>query len=360
MPRLVGLFACLMLVEAAGSSAADDGARLAPGVRGLVTRAAGPVKMDGDLSEWKHAFCTPVHYNHRLVADRAAQFFYLWDDEAFYLGLRALDRHKANVGDTPGGNLWNGDAVEFYMDARPGPALRGKDWTAGAVHMFFTPFEGKELRPRWVMRKGIATSDTRMEGVEVAARDTGYGYQMECKIPWKNFPRFKPHAGALMALDAELCSGDGAGRTDRTFAYGSPLSVQQPASQGLVQLVDGWEDRYLARVGPATFPCWVETPWVQPDRAEVVAVVALPPPLEKRVGKVVLRIHDLDGRVQKELPAERESLPGPGFVRARAAWSIDAFAPGTFFVTACVYDRDDKVFAKTAPRLVQEAQTTGR
>jgi hypothetical protein len=333
---------------------------LAKGVRGLVTRAQRPVKLDGHLDEWTGAFCTPVHYNHSNVADRAAQFFYLWDDDNFYIGLRALDRHRGNVGDTARGDLWNGDAVEFYFDTRQGEALRGKDWTAGAVHLFFTPFEGQKLKPRWVIRKGIATSDTRLEGVEVQAHNTDYGYEMECKIPWKNFPHFRPQSGSLLGIDAELCSGDGGGRTDRTFAYGSPLSVTQPASQGLVQLVDKLERRYLPQVGAALFPCWVETPWYQGERAQAVAVVALAPELEKEVQDVIIRIHDTDGKIIKEIPAAKEKLPGPNFVRARAAWSNDDYAPGKFFVTARIRDAEGRTLATVAPRLVQEAQMSGR
>src|SRR5262249_3988962 len=180
------------------------------------------------------------------------------------------------------------------------------------------------------------------------------------KIPWKNFPGFKPKAGALLALDAELCSGDGGARTDRTFAYGSPLSVQQPASQGLVQLVDKLEEKHLPQVGAALFPVWVETPWVQPERARVVAVVALPPALADKVERGTGRVHGVSGKVGKELPGAREKLPGPNFVRAQAAWSIDDFAPGTFFVTARVTGPRGQTLATVAPRLVQEAQMSGR
>jgi hypothetical protein len=358
MNRLVALAFVFLPLLALPSRAADTG--LARGVRGLVTRAPGKVTMDGRLDEWTDAFCTPVHYNHSQFADRAAQFFYMWDDEAFYLGLRALDQHRGNAGDMRTGSLWNGDAVEFYFDTRQGAALRSKDWTAGAVHLFFTPFEGKELKPRWTIRQGIATSDTKLEGVEVQARNTDFGYEMECKLPWKNFPDFKPQAGALLGIDAELCSGEGGGRTDRTFAYGSPLSVTQPASQGLVQLVEKMEPQYLPQVGAALFPLWVETPWSQSRRAEVVAVVAIPPAMNSWVHGVVLRIHDTNGKIVKEIPARREVISRPDFVRSRAAWSNDDFAPGTFFVTARINGPREQVLATVAPRLVQEAQMSGR
>ena len=39
-----------------------DAQDLAEGVRGVATRAPSPVVMDGDLSEFQHAFCTPINY----------------------------------------------------------------------------------------------------------------------------------------------------------------------------------------------------------------------------------------------------------------------------------------------------------
>src|SRR5258708_8568391 len=81
-------------------------AGLAGGVRGVATRAPKEMKIDGDLSEFKDAFSTPVEYfqpdnrnskdANSGLRDRAAQFFYMWDEEAFYAALRTLDRHPAD------------------------------------------------------------------------------------------------------------------------------------------------------------------------------------------------------------------------------------------------------------------------
>jgi hypothetical protein len=333
---------------------------LAPGVRGLVTKAPVKVVMDGSLREWSEAFCTPVHYGHRDPENRAGQFYYQWDDEAFYIGLRCLDAKQANP--APLGATFNGDAVEFYLDTRSGDALRGKDWTAGAIHFFFSPFQGNEVKPRWVIRQGIATSGTVLKGVEIAATSKPESYEVEFKLPWSNFPEFRPKVGAVLALDAELCSGDGATRTDRTFAYGSPLSVQQPASLGKVQLVRSFDPEYLEAVGPNAFPLWVGTAWNQPERATVRAVVAVPPAFAQVVGLVEVRIHDADGRIVKTMPAPVESFgpKGLGFERAVASWSIDEFAPGSYFATARVAARTGKAMAAVAPRMVDEAIITGR
>lgn len=348
---------CLFVVACLASAhAADTG--LAPGVRGLVTRATGPVTMDGKLDEWAGAFCTPTQHNHHDLDNRAAQLFYMWDDDNFYLGLRAQDQKRADVGDLP--SLWNGDAIEFYFDTRSGDQLRAKDWTDGAVHLFLTAFDKVEVKPRWTVRGGIATSNVKLEGIEIVAALTDYGYEMEFKLPWKNFPNFKTTVGALIGIDGEMCSGDGGGRADRTFTYGSPLSVTQPASQGKIQLVNKLEDKHLLQVAAALLPLWVETPWNQPVRAQVVAVMGVAPALADRVAAVEIRIHDLDGKIVKTLPAKIEKLKSPLFNRAVAMWPNDDFAPGTFFVTARALDAKGKVLGVVAPRLVQEAQMSGR
>ncbi|HEV3166487.1 MAG TPA: sugar-binding protein [Isosphaeraceae bacterium] len=349
-----------LLLISSPTHADDTPVALKPGVRGLVTKAAGGVRIDGKLQEWDDAFCTPVHYNHRDLDNRAGQFFYQWDEQALYIGLRALDRKQANPGQ--GGAVYNGDAVEFYLDTRPGDLLRGKDWTPGAIHFFFSPFEGSELKPRWVMRGGIATSNTVLNDVEHLATKYDWGYEEEFKIPWSNFPDFKPQLGALLAIDAELCSGDGGARTDRTFAYGSPLSVQQPASLGLLELVKLFAPEYLTAAGPAAFPLWVETAWVQPERAHVQAVVAIPPAFADLVGEVNIRIHNTEGKVVKTVPGHIESFgpAGKGFVRAVALWSIDDFAPNTYFATASIEARTGKTLCTVAPRMVHEANMTGR
>jgi hypothetical protein len=338
----------------------DEPVKLEPGVRGLVTRAPGPVTIDGKLGEWEEAFCTPVHYNHVRLGDRAAQFFYMWDDEAFYIGLRCLDTKQANPGALAA--TYDGDAVEFYFDTRSGGALRGKDWTDGAIHFFFSPFQGAELRPRWVMRQGIATSKTVLNGVALAATRTRQSYEVEFKLPWSNFPNFSPRLGAVLALDAELCSGDGERRTDRTFAYGSPLSVQQPASLGKVELVKAYDPDYFEATGPVAFPFQVDTPWIQSVRATVQGVVAIPPGFVSIVGETEVRIHDTEGKVIKTIPAPVEGFgpEGLGFARAVARWSVDDFAPGTYFATARVAARTGKTLVTVAPRMVDEAIISGR
>src|SRR6185436_224897 len=131
------LFAIVALVS---QTALAQSSKLAAGVRGVATRAPKEMSIDGDLSEFKNAFSTPVEYfqpdNANMkdanpgLRDRAAQFFYMWDDEAFYAALRTLDRHPADNADD--NHLWEGDAVEWYFDTRRNETFQSHDWPTNA------------------------------------------------------------------------------------------------------------------------------------------------------------------------------------------------------------------------------------
>ena len=92
-------------------------------VVGFVPKARGPVVLDGKLDDWQGAFVTPVHIGHPDFANRGGQFLFLWDEQHLYVGQRCLDQKPAHVGAE--NQLWNGDAVEFYLDTRRGEKLGG-------------------------------------------------------------------------------------------------------------------------------------------------------------------------------------------------------------------------------------------
>ena len=338
---------CLAFFFLPQLATADEG-RLKPGVRGLATRAPEGMKIDGDLSEFRDSFCTPVGYFEPDLKNRAAQFFYMWDDEAFYAGLRTLDQKQANP--APDDRLWEGDGVEWYFDTRRDKNFRGHDWGPGAVHMYWTGYKGAELRPRWCLRPDMLKAIPGT-GVEVAARRTSYGAEVEFKLPWANFPDFQAAPDAVIALDAELCYGDGGGRTYRTFAYGSPLSVQQPASQAKVQLVDKLRPSDWAQCGAVMTPVRCDTAWSQPTNALVTGRMALPP--EADVGKIVFRLLDTRGKTIGEYEAKRETIDAEGrFFRAEAQWPTDEAPPGSYFLLGIVHDRDGNELTRVAPRMV--------
>ena len=346
--RLLLAGAAALAVFAVPSMAWSGG--LAAGVRGVATRAPQNMKIDGDLSEFKNAFCTPVEYFNRDVKNRAAQFFYMWDDEAFYAGLRTLDQKRANLADDD--HLWGGDAVEWYFDTRRDGRFRNQQWQKGAVHCYWTAFSGTRLKSRFCLRPGYLDAIKKI-GVQVAGRRTKLGTETEFKLPWVNFPAFKPRAGEVIALDAELCCSDGGPRVFRSFVYGSPLSVQQPASLGKIQLVDTFATSDWKQCGPVMMPLHVDTPWSQKTKAHVYGQIALPPNRAERIGRIVFRITGLDGKTLGEYPARRSVIAKEGnFVKATADWPSDVAPPGGHHVTAIVYDTKGRELTRIAPRLV--------
>jgi hypothetical protein len=352
--KLTLVLCALLLALCPPAFSADE---LKPGVRGLATRAPAEMKIDGDLAEFTGAFCTPVNYFHPQAKERAAQFFYMWNDEAFYAALRTLDTKQANH--APDDRLWEGDGVEWYFDTRRDENFRGLDWGKGAVHMYWTGYKAAELKPRWCLRPGYLDAIVG-EGVEVAARKTTYGAEVEFKLPWKNFPNFKPAKGEVIALDAELCYSDGGPRVDRIFAYGSPLCVQQPAAQGMVQLVEKLEPAHWRQCGAVLTPVRCDTPWNQKTKALVAGKLALPPDHADQVGKVVFRLSDLEGKNLGDFEGKTSVLHEEGkFQLSEATWPSDLAVPGLHTLMAIVYDKSGKELCRVAPRMVSAGWVQG-
>lgn len=332
-------------------------AKLDPGVRGVATRASGPVRIDGDLSEFREAFATPVGYFQDRLQDRAAQFFYLWDETAFYAGLRSLDTSPANL--APDDRLWEGDGVEWYFDTRQGDDFRGMTWEEGAVHCYWVGLKGKEVHPRFCLRPGFLDAIAKI-GVEVAAKRTAVGMDIEFKLPWANFPGFRAEEGAVIGVDAELCYSDGGRRVDRDFVFGSPLSVQQPASLARVQLVDRLLPEHWLQCGAVMMPLRCDTPWSQSSEPRVTAILALPPNHADRIGRVAFRVSDLFGATLIETMGEIESFSDYGsFQRAVATWPVDFADPGRHQLTAIVYDKNMTEMTRIAPRMVSVRMEKG-
>lgn len=348
---VLACFASLFLA----SAAEPDG--LARGVRGLATRAPKGMKIDGDLSEFKGAFCTPIEYFNEKLRERAAQFLYMWDEEAFYAGLRTLDTKAANP--APDNQLWEGDAVEWYFDTRRGDDFRSQKWGPGAVHCYWTGLKGTNVQGRFCLRPGYLDAIKKI-GVEVGAKRTKTGMEVEFKLPWANFPDFKPELNAVIALDAELCYSDGAARVYRSFAYGSPLSVQQPASQGKIQLVERLEPAFWAACGPVMMPIRCDTFWTQNTKPQVTGYMAIPPDQPDQIGKIVFRLSDLKGAVLGEFPGKVEKFETAGnFQRAVARWPSDLAVSGAHQLTGIVYGKDGTELTRVAPRMVSVNMTPG-
>src|SRR5262245_37239010 len=66
-------------------------------VVGLIPKAQHPIVMDGKLDEWEGAFVTPLNATHPDLKNRATHIYYLWDNDALYVGVRALDTNPTHI-----------------------------------------------------------------------------------------------------------------------------------------------------------------------------------------------------------------------------------------------------------------------
>jgi hypothetical protein len=307
------------------------------------------MEIDGKLREYDNAFAAPIEYFHPDVKNRAGQFFFLWDDEAFYVGLRTLDENRYSQ-EHP---LWEGDAVEWYFDTRRNQQFLNRKWGKGSVHCFFTPMHLDMIKPRFCLRPGYEDAIPEV-GIEVAARATEAGLEVEFKLPWKNFADFQPKVAEVIGIDAELSYSDGGPRSDRSFVFGNPLSVWQPANLARVQLVDRFERKHWKTCGPIMMPMRVDVPWSQETRPRVNAMVAMPPHRAEEIGNVVFQVLNLHGDLIGDYEAtDHESLDESGtFSRKVASWPTEQSLPGRHMVRAIVFDSHGKELTRVSPRMV--------
>jgi hypothetical protein len=323
---------CLLAFIAPASQAQDKP------VVGLIPKAQTPIQMDGKLDEWDGAFVAPVHVGHPDFANRGGQFLYLWDEQNLYIGLRCLDQHPAHIGTDA--QLWNGDAVEFYLDTRRGEKLGAAPFGPGTLHMFWTAFTKEEVKPRFRVRDLPEFKDFKLEGAEVAGMKTPWGWTVEFKLPWANFPDFKAKIGEIIGIDCELCSSDGGPRVDRTFVYSSPAAVSSPSAFGRVQLVDKIEPEKLKPLGRALLPLAVTK---SANFDWLYGTVCISPTIEKSVAKLEGKILDAEGKVRKTSTGSKKVLEGSGMILWTGSWELFDLPVGVYTLELTALDGEGKV-----------------
>jgi hypothetical protein len=337
--RILAVLAALMLFTAAASAEEKP-------IVGLIPKATKRITLDGKLDEWDGAFVTPVHVGHPDFANRGGEFLFLWDTSNLYVGLRCLDQKPAHVG--PDNQIWNGDAVEFYLDTRRGDQLGAAAFGPGTLHAFYTAFTKTEIKPRIQVRDLPAFKDFKLQGAEVAAEKTSWGWTAEFKLPWANFPDFTAKAGEVIGIDCELCSSDGGLRVDRTFVYSGPASVGSPSAFGRVRLVDRIEPGALEPLGRALLPLALTKsanyPWLH-------GTVCISPTVEKSVARLEGKVIDAEGKVRKTSDGNRKTLDG-GFTMWNGSWELFDLPPGTYTIEVTALDKAGKLVTSRREKLL--------
>ena len=312
-----------------------------------IPRPAKPVKIDGKLDDWKGAFATPVHVGHPDFSNRGGEFYYFWDAQNLYIGLRCLDKKGAHVGTDA--QLWNGDAVEFYIDTRRGADLGRKDFSDGVFHLFYTPFTGTDVKPRFALRDLPHQKDLKLEGAEVAAEKTADGSTCEFKLPWALFPLFKPASGEIIGLECELCSSDGGPRSDRTFTFASPACVFSPSAFARVKLVDTLEPADLLASGRVLLPLSLAK---SANYGWMYGTVGVSTAIADRVTKIEGRLVGPAGKVVATSTGALK-LTG-GFAQWLGAWELWDVPPGKYTLEITASGKEGVITSRSVKVLHEE------
>ncbi len=342
----------LTLLIVCGAIASPASAQEKP-VVGIIPKAQKPITMDGKLDDWAGAFVTPVHVGHPDFANRGGQFLFLWDEQNLYIGLRCLDQKPAHIGmDT---QIWNGDAVEFYLDTRHGEKLGAKEFGPGTLHCFWTPFTKAEIKPRIQVRDLPAFKDFKLQGAEVAAEKTPWGWTAEFKLPWANFPEFKAQVGETIGIDCELCSSDGGQRVDRTFVYSGPAAVGSPSAFGRVKLVDKIEADDLKLFGRALLPLSLTR---STNYVWLYGSVCVSPTIAGSVAKLEGKLIDAGGKVRKTSAGSKKSQEG--FLLWTGSWELFDLPPGVYTLELVATDKTGGVITSRTEKVLHGTPGAGK
>jgi Carbohydrate family 9 binding domain-like len=320
-------------------------------VVGLIPKAQHAIQIGGMLADWSGAFVTPVHVGHPDYANRGGEFLFLWDEANLYIGLRCLDQKPGHFG---GDNqIWNGDAVEFYLDTRRGDKLGAAPFGPGTLHMFWTPFIKAEFSPRIGIRDLPIFKNIHLKA-DVAGDRTSWGYTAAFKLPWANFPEFRAKAGEVIGIECELCSSDGGPRVDRTFVYSSPAAVGSPSAFGRVRLVDKLEPGSLQSFGRVLLPLSLNH---SANYAWLYGTVCISPTMKEAVAKLEGSLLDATGKVRKKTDGTVKENAA-GFALWTGSWELFDLPPGIYTLELVATDKQGKVITSRKERVLHGSPST--
>ncbi len=168
--------------------------------------------IDGDLSEW-----TGTGYKADQIvygaaswsgsSDLSATYYLGWDGGNLYLAVRVTDDKFVQI--STGSQIFKGDAVELQFDADLAGDFSSAYLSSDDFQIGLSPGNFGTLSPeayRWYP----ASQSGKLISVQVKARQTTNGYELEARIPWVIFG-ITPSAGARYGLALSVSDDDLAG-----------------------------------------------------------------------------------------------------------------------------------------------------
>lgn len=161
--------------------------------RMVLEKPGGPVRVDGDLSDWAHGKMMSVGQPAALQGNQdswkgTADASFAWaaaaDEEFLYLAVDVVDEAvQAVQGEPP----WVQDGVEIRIDPRPGAMREAKPDADGNGGMLLAMSPSGSAEDRWISRPKLLP-----QGTQSVCIRSKTGYRFEAAIPLAALERANP------------------------------------------------------------------------------------------------------------------------------------------------------------------------
>lgn len=184
---------------------------------GVMYDAPFPVtpKLDGNFGEWSAAKWHKVTSKMGWAplpkddADGSLEFACIADNTALYVAVKISDDAKV-VGENTGGDVWQDDSVEIYIDGGNEKAA-AYDKNDAQITIGRDNVGGDVNNPK------MGGSGPRT-GIKAAVVDTGSGWAVEAAIPLTNHG-IKPAVGTVIGFNMQLNDDDDKAGRDHKLAW---------------------------------------------------------------------------------------------------------------------------------------------
>ncbi|MFA6293808.1 MAG: sugar-binding protein [Victivallales bacterium] len=230
----------------------------------LVLPAPGPVKVDGDLSDWDLSGKIQAFAEYSLRDRFSTETSAMWDKDALYVAVKWRDQNPMNNSIDPKlnpGDGWKGDALQlrvktgdqvswittWFFSDRGEPVLDLTKWKNMSNSR-----EGTE-RKLFIGENGKTNLG---EGIELAyKKDTdGKGFVQEMKIPWNHIHRKIPEIKPAYAIriGMEFIWADPTGRGWPIHRYADNMQPGITSRLFYWTAVNAWGNAELVDKGNVT------------------------------------------------------------------------------------------------------------
>ncbi|MDK1031329.1 MAG: sugar-binding protein [Planctomycetia bacterium] len=180
---------------------------------GRAIRRTTPIKIDGNLNDWKRAYPL-VPRNSRMFRDFRAVMYMQWDPQNVYLcGEVRLDHDRVTMRDRT--QFWLDDCLEFWIDSKNTKLLM--DFPPENHHFVFCPPDKKpdslgQIKYGDKAKLGVPEKsvwyDKGQLGIEWATKSRKGYFSFEVRLPrGTELREFEPYAGNYIGFNYIASSG---------------------------------------------------------------------------------------------------------------------------------------------------------